>query len=134
MSFSNCQYMNVCIRFRCRENRDRIKRKPVKISAFERRNWTAFVFVSTHVQGCSKYVLYKDELVKWRRRNRATCSSAQQITGTKTSFKCSLDVENIRQYMNGIKSLMQLHGDTTPEQPACSLLGVACTKQTKHSL
>jgi len=104
MSFSNCQYMNVCIAFRCRENKDRIKRKPNKISAFERRKWTAVVFASTHVQGCSKYVLYKDELVKWRRRNLATCSSAQQITGTKTSFKCSLDVTNIRQYMNGIKS------------------------------
>jgi len=50
------------------------------------------------------HYLYKDELVKWRRRNLATCSSAQQITGTKTSFKCSLDVTNIRQYMNGIKS------------------------------
>jgi len=31
--------------------------------------------------------LYKDELVKWRRRNRATCSSAQQITGTKTTAR-----------------------------------------------
>ena len=31
------------------------------------------------------HYLYKDELVKWRRRNLATCSSAQQITGTKTT-------------------------------------------------
>lgn len=33
----------------------------------------------------SSFYLYKDELVKWRRRNLATCSSAQQITGTKTT-------------------------------------------------
>jgi hypothetical protein len=39
------------------ENKDRIRRKPNKISAFERRKWTAVVFASTHVQGCSKYVL-----------------------------------------------------------------------------
>jgi hypothetical protein len=38
-----------------------IKRKPNKISAFERRKWTAVVFASTHVQGCSKYVLQANE-------------------------------------------------------------------------
>jgi hypothetical protein len=104
MSFSNCQYMNVCITLRCFENRAKIKRKPNKISAFAIRKLTAVVFLSTHVQSGSRYALYREELVKWRRRNLATCSSAQQITGTKTSFKCSLDVTNIRQYMNGIKS------------------------------
>jgi hypothetical protein len=31
--------------------------------------------------------LYREELVKWRRRNLATCSSAQQITGTKTTAR-----------------------------------------------
>jgi hypothetical protein len=85
-------------------NREKIMRKPNKISAFEHRKWSAAMFLSSHVQGCSRYVLYREELVKWRRRNLATCSSAQQITGNKTSFKRNLDVTNIRQYINGMKS------------------------------